>query len=113
MAYEYSQARSDRKLERGATQFIEKAAEKARYWRDQKGIKPEKMPEDFGRDMVVRDTATVTARAAEIARRDTPEQKEEAKISEVFEVSLWWLAQNRGFLGKRQKQYCRPVTTIT
>lgn len=94
---------SDRRLERGATLFIQEAVQRARYWRDHKAIKPERMGADFGSEVVKRDAELVRTRTAEFARTDTQEKKEEAMISEVFEVSLWWLAQNKAFFGEQTK----------
>jgi len=98
-----SQKSSDTRLERSVTPFIREAIKRARYWRDTKGIHPEKMSADFGAAAVAKDEADVAKRMQEIAASDSPEAKEEALISEVFEVSLWWLVQNRKFFGEKTR----------
>lgn len=90
----------ERRLDRGANTFVREAVARADYWRNHKSIKPETFS-CFDIAMVQADIAKAKELGEKFARRDTPQLKEEAMTSNMFEVGLWWLIRNKGFLGEK------------
>lgn len=93
----------ERKLERGATPFIQKAHERALYWLQHRSVNPEKLTPPFDPEMVKRDMATAKRLEIKFKQVETAEKREEKMIATVFEVALWWLTRQKEFLGDKTK----------
>lgn len=101
MRHEGAIAGADRRLDRGATEFVREAHARALYWQEHKSVNPRKLTPPFDAEMVGRDMRIAEDLARTFAREDSVRSKEESMIATSFEVGLWWLTRQKQFLGER------------